>query len=193
MDAEHPTPPPPSPATQARRRPNRIFTYAILTGAGLTLLGVLGMQRQGRGAGRRHAGRSGRRRAAAARARATGTAPGDAARAGRPPARRAGLRARHDQLDVGADRRRQGEDLEHRQLRRAGTADARSAGRPDRLPRRRRRLRHQGLRPGSGSGSRLPAAARLPRRRRRRHARTRRARAGRIGAQDVVEPGPRRW
>jgi len=48
MDAKDPiptAPSPPSPPNQPRRRPSRIFTYAILTGAVLTLLGVLGMRR----------------------------------------------------------------------------------------------------------------------------------------------------
>jgi hypothetical protein len=50
MDANHPTPNAPSPPapTSPRRRPRRIFTYAILSGAVLTLLGVLGIQRHSR-------------------------------------------------------------------------------------------------------------------------------------------------
>ena len=50
MDTNHPiptAPSPPSPTAQPRRRPSRFFTYTILTGAVLTLLGVLGMQRHG--------------------------------------------------------------------------------------------------------------------------------------------------
>src|SRR5215203_4888349 len=50
MDAKDPiptapSPPSPSPTAQPRRRQSRFFTYVILTGGVLTLLGVLGMQR----------------------------------------------------------------------------------------------------------------------------------------------------
>jgi len=50
MDTNRPIPtaPAPSPTAQPRRRPSRFFTYTILTGAVLTLLGVLGMQRHGK-------------------------------------------------------------------------------------------------------------------------------------------------
>jgi Mg-chelatase subunit ChlD len=46
MDAKTPTPP--SPPVAKAARPRRIVTYVILTGAALTLIAVLGMQRKGR-------------------------------------------------------------------------------------------------------------------------------------------------
>ena len=47
------TPRPPHPPTKTARPPRRIFTYAILTGGALTLLAVLGVQRQSRARCRR--------------------------------------------------------------------------------------------------------------------------------------------
>jgi Mg-chelatase subunit ChlD len=48
MDAKNSDTPSPSPTTKAPRPPRRIVTYAILTGGALTLLAVLGAQRQSR-------------------------------------------------------------------------------------------------------------------------------------------------
>jgi Mg-chelatase subunit ChlD len=48
MDARTPTSNSPSPPTRTPRPPRRIVTYAILSGAVLTLLAVLGVQRQSR-------------------------------------------------------------------------------------------------------------------------------------------------
>jgi Mg-chelatase subunit ChlD len=48
MDARNSTSNSPSPPTRTPRPPRRIVTYAILTGAVLTLLAVLGVQRQSR-------------------------------------------------------------------------------------------------------------------------------------------------
>jgi hypothetical protein len=48
MDARTPTSNSPSPPTRTPRPPRRIVTYAILTGGVLTLLAVLGVQRQSR-------------------------------------------------------------------------------------------------------------------------------------------------
>jgi hypothetical protein len=48
MDAKTSNTPSPSPATKTPRPPRRFVTYTILGGAVLTLLAVLGVQRQSR-------------------------------------------------------------------------------------------------------------------------------------------------
>ena len=51
MDAKTSNTPSPSPATKTPRPPRRIVTYTILGGAVLTLIAVLGIQRQSRAVG----------------------------------------------------------------------------------------------------------------------------------------------
>ena len=51
MEAKTSNTPSPSPATKTPRPPRRIFTYTILGGAVLTLIAVLGIQRQSRAVG----------------------------------------------------------------------------------------------------------------------------------------------
>jgi hypothetical protein len=51
MDAKTSNTPSPSPTTKTSRPPRRIVTYTILGGAALTLIAVLGLQRQSRAVG----------------------------------------------------------------------------------------------------------------------------------------------